>query len=266
MIEKIYQIYYINNVRNNNNKMIVSLGGNCALCHQLIKYDLRRYAFPFDWCKIKIDQLKHVLDNLNKTEYITFEIKKFSENHPFLFFKENEMEIKQEEEPYTKFEEVLKNSEFLKKSEKDGSYILQNKYKIEFAHELIKEKDLSEFKKIMETRFDRFLNIPEILEKDEKIYFLYFEPNIKNVKKDATNYQIVFNKLKQIFGSSSRQIHFYIIYSSLGEKDKDLEQYLIKFQKNTEILLFQIFKLNEKYDFHWTYDFLDWEKLFLNIF
>ena len=60
---------------------MISLGGNCSITYQLNKYNLREKAYPFDWCKISINQLLNVLEN-NFDNYVdTLTIKKYSENH-----------------------------------------------------------------------------------------------------------------------------------------------------------------------------------------
>ena len=77
--------------------MFISLGGNCSVCYQLNKYNIRTVAYPFDWCKISINQLISVLSN-DFDNYDSIKIYKYSENH--------------------------------------NSYLLKNDYDITFAHEI----------------------------------------------------------------------------------------------------------------------------------
>ncbi len=43
--------------------MFISLGGNCSVCYQLNKYNIRTVAYPFDWCKISINQVDNNIFN-----------------------------------------------------------------------------------------------------------------------------------------------------------------------------------------------------------
>jgi hypothetical protein len=85
--------------------MFISLGGNCSICYQLKKYGtnlnffrnlsfsvnrknyvflvingFREVAYPFDWCKISMNQLISVLSN-DFHNYDSIKIYKYSENH-----------------------------------------------------------------------------------------------------------------------------------------------------------------------------------------
>ena len=64
----------------------VSLGGNCAPCYQLRKYNLYKNSMPFDWCKLSIDKLIHVLNNKFEN-YSDILIKKFQKIFLFYIFK-----------------------------------------------------------------------------------------------------------------------------------------------------------------------------------
>ena len=65
-------------------KCIVSLGGNCAVSYQLKKYGYRYSSYPFDWCKMNLDQLNKVLEN-DFQDFNNVSIYKFSENHKLIY-------------------------------------------------------------------------------------------------------------------------------------------------------------------------------------
>jgi len=123
----------------------ISLGGNCSITYQLIKYNLRTCAYPFDWCKLSLNQLINVLDN-NFLDYSdTLKITNVS---------------------YTHKHNITNHP----------SLILSNKYKIKYAHEIINNDELFEFKLKMNKRIDRFINL------QEKIKFIRIELEpIKNI-------------------------------------------------------------------------------------
>lgn len=102
---------------------IISLGGNCAVTYQLVKRGLRDKAYPFDWCKVSMNQLISALEN----DFIGFDdviIKKLSDMH-------------------------------LDKLERP-TLLLTNRYKITFAHEILDELELKEFKNSLKRRIVRF--------------------------------------------------------------------------------------------------------------
>ena len=43
--------------------IFISLGSNCSVTYQMIKYNIRTYAYPFDWCALTINQLIKILEN-----------------------------------------------------------------------------------------------------------------------------------------------------------------------------------------------------------
>jgi len=103
----------------------VSLGCSCATAFQLNKLNLRKESYPFDWCKISIRQLNLVLEN-DFNDFGKIDKKKWSDNH--------------------------------------NSYIAENKYKCQFAHEIINdlenkmEKRIDRFKRLKNPIFIRFEN------------------------------------------------------------------------------------------------------------
>ena len=87
----------------------VSLGSQCSVAYHLKRLHLNHYSYPFDWCKLNIKKLINVLEN-NFRDFSVIKFKKYSLNHKYLI-----------------------NSEITN----INSIIIQNKYGIKFAHEII---------------------------------------------------------------------------------------------------------------------------------
>lgn len=102
---------------------MISLGSNCSITYQLNKYNKRKEAYPFDWCKISVNQLLKVLENNFSNYTDSLEIKKYSENH--------------------------------------DSYIITNSYNIQYAHEVI-TNNIDDFKISLSNRIERFNNLDNI--------------------------------------------------------------------------------------------------------
>ena len=133
--------------------MYISLGGNCSITYQLNKYNLRNeacpseklsntlYYCPFDWAKIKINQLINVLENNFNNYAESLQIKRFSDSHQ--------------------------------------SYIITNDYSIQFAHEVVnidKINSLDDFKDKIKRRITRFQNLSSNY--DDKITFIRIELDV----------------------------------------------------------------------------------------
>lgn len=116
----------------------ISLGSTCAVSYN-IKKILQQETYPFDWCKIKLNQLENILSQDFK-DFENIEIYKFSENHLY--------------------------------NDKTGSYILRNKYNVTFAHEVLEKYELNEFKK-------RLIRRIKLFKKLENPIFIRFEINDK---------------------------------------------------------------------------------------
>jgi hypothetical protein len=136
---------------------MISLGGNCSITYQLNNYNLREKAYPFDWCKISINQLLQVLEN-NFNNYVeTITIKKYSENH--------------------------------------DSYLATNIYNIQFAHE-INDYNLIDFKNSLTNRIQRFQNLNDVtflrieLEPVKEDYINKIEKLVELLSKYASNFII----------------------------------------------------------------------------
>ena len=133
--------------------MYISLGGNCSITYQLNKYNLRNeacpseklsntlYYCPFDWAKIKINQLINVLENNFENYAESLQIKKYSDSHQ--------------------------------------SYIITNDYSIHFAHEVVnidELKELDDFKDKIKRRITRFKNLSSNY--SDKITFIRIELDV----------------------------------------------------------------------------------------
>lgn len=117
--------------------VLVPLGENCSIAYNLKELNLRNESYPFDWCKMSINQLNKVLINDFK-DFSDVTIKKFSENHVM-------------------FEEIFEENceeNCTRSLSKQGSYLLTNKYNITFAHE-----DVYLLKQKLERRIIRFKNL-----------------------------------------------------------------------------------------------------------
>tara|TARA_Y100000780_G_scaffold179369_1_gene164788 strand:- start:93296 stop:93868 length:573 start_codon:yes stop_codon:yes gene_type:complete len=105
----------------------VSLGSNCSVAYQLVKYGKRLEAYPFDYCIIPLNKLIEVLLESFK-EYSDVEVHKLSKNHKIF-------------------------------DSDESSYIVKNKYNVKFAHELTKKEDVKNFSKRLDIRIKRFLDL-----------------------------------------------------------------------------------------------------------
>lgn len=117
-------------------KIYIPLGSNCSVAKQLQTHKLRKFALPFDWCKLDINKLINVLEN----NFIDFEKLEYIK-------KSNKHNILDED-----------NFEFIPNT---SSLVLKNSYGIKFAH-MIKENDTEQIKELENkfiTRIERFKNI-----------------------------------------------------------------------------------------------------------
>lgn len=137
----------------------ISLGNTCGLAFQLKETGLRTQTFPFDWCKITINQLNKVLYN-NFNKFNKLEVLKYSNNH--------------------------------------DSYLLKNPYNITFAHELyqINDYQINQLENIINERIINFINLKNkhIRFIIHKSFFDSIELNklIKNLQKYFTNFKIFY--------------------------------------------------------------------------
>jgi hypothetical protein len=153
--------------------LYISLGNTCAIAHQLKDTGLRTQSFPFDWCKISLNQLNKVLNN-DFENFNDLKVIKFSDNHP------------------------LENCDH-------GSYLLKNPYNILFAHELYKinNYNINNLKSIINNRVINFKNA-----KNENIRFVIHKSFIDNsgLNKLISNLQQFFTNFKIIYITNSNNI------------------------------------------------------------
>ena len=181
----------------------VSLGGNCAVAYQLDIRKLSNARYPFDWCNMTIHQLIDTLDN-NFNNFEDINIVKKSEKH--VCFKTND----------------------------NYSLILKNKYNIKFAHELLKDSDIENFKKKIRRRIERFNLLKEPV-------FIRLELQNKDKKYLSMMYNSLYKKLLKKF----TKCKLIIIVN------KHLETYDNIFQINFD-----------NFDSNWKYNSIDWDNIF----
>lgn len=128
----------------------ISLGSNCCVSWHLRSHNMQSLSLPFDWCNMTINQLVDVLNNDFK-DFEKLKIKKFSPNHP-----------------------LIENNN----TSNSGSYILENPYKIKFAHEITNETELINLSQSIMRRINRFRTI---LDNADKICFYRIELKNTNV-------------------------------------------------------------------------------------
>jgi hypothetical protein len=167
----------------------ISLGGNCSISYQLKKLNLKNISYPFDWCKVSINQLIKVLENdfIKYTESLS--IYKFSELH----------------------HNFITNDKY--------SLILKNNYNITFAHELCDVNNLDIYKEKIERRIKRFKDIKE---NTDLIIFTRIELNI--IKE---NYKDKVIKLCEILDKYSNNYILKLVINSCIEFDNLPENVVI---------------------------------------
>ena len=184
----------------------ISLGSNCSVAYQLQKRNLKTKSYPFDWCKISILQLVKVLNNDFNNYVNTLEIKKISYNHISIFG--------------------------------DYSLILKNKYDIQFAHEIIKDEELDNFKIKLDQRITNFKSLAS-----DPITFIRIE--LKPIKQIYEQYII---KLVELLKKYSSNFILKIIINS--------NIIFTKLPDNVQIIKFS------KFDSYWQMNHIDWDSLF----
>lgn len=112
----------------------ISFGSNCALTYQFNKLGIRTNSYPFDWCKISLDQLILVLTN-NFNDFLeSVKFEKFSPVHNLFDISSNK---------------ILDLD----------SAIFTNKYNVQFAHEFTINYELEDFKQKLKQRIERFCSV-----------------------------------------------------------------------------------------------------------
>jgi hypothetical protein len=163
-----------------------SLGGNCAPAFQLKVYGKRKFALPFDWCKMNTKMLLSVL----KEDFKDFTILKFfkiSNQHP-------------------NFEKLI-----------NSSLVLKNNYGIQFAHELSSESEIEIFSCNLKKRIDRFKSL-------KNPTFIRLETQNLNHNQIKLYYDIEV-ELKKIFGVFKLILVSNLEYQSVFTQWIKLEQF-----------------------------------------
>lgn len=167
--------------------ILVPLGENCSIAYNLKELNLRNKSYPFDWCKMSINQLNKVLMNDFK-DFSNITIKKFSENH--VIIKEHGSKQNQ------------------------GSYLLTNKYNITFAHEDVLSLYLSKQK--LERRIIRFKNL-------RNLYPIFIMGTSKVTPNLNLNIKILKENLKKYCGTKFKLR--VVKFENLGEWNCDSWKY-----------------------------------------
>ena len=175
-------------------KSFVSLGGNCAVTYQLNKLKLRNKAYPFDWSQIKINKIIDAFES-NFNNFTKVSVEKYSENHQ--------------------------------------SYLVSNPYG-KFAHEVLRDKDITSFTSQLERRIVRLKEIKN--------------PTFVRIEtynfKDITSYQNYWIKLCKIFDTMYDNYQIILISKFNPKLDK------IKWYHYNS------------FDSDWTNDKLNWFNIF----
>jgi hypothetical protein len=198
----------------------ISLGSNCSITYQLDKLGLRKHAFPFDWAKISLPQLLEILTTDFDDFVESLELVKISTSHPIIIYDSNNS---------------IDSNELSSKS--SGSYILTNKYKIKYAHELEEKYKLDELKNNISKRINRFKFLG-----DKNIIFVRIE--LKPLNQSWYSNIIKLNNLLYKYSNNFKII--LIICSDL------------EFNFPSNIIIYHY----DKFVPDWKMDFIDWVNIF----
>jgi len=177
-----YKLRYFITVNIFLRKSIISLGGDCSVCYQLNKLGLRNKSYPFDWCKMSLNNLINIMENDFK-DFERVELKRYSQNHK--------------------------------------SYILKNDY-VEFAHEVLEKNKIDNFSQRLKIRVERFkrlknpvfINIENKIIKNKAMYKSKWLKLIKLLR-------LYFNNFKIILLSNINPEIDEIRFKYYGEKTED---------------------------------------------
>jgi len=213
----------------------ISLGADCSVAYQLRIHNLRRTAYPFDWCKCKINQLLDAL-KCKLTNFETIEIVKLSVNHPKLDFEISDTKTSAEDE-------TEKNT--------SSSYIVKNIFGMTLAHELTSSTQLPIYQsRIIERiiRFNKLLDDVSSASNSIKIHFIR-----KEFEKINSSYKKKLLELVEILRISNETYLTIICHYDSGYpilKDLHLEI------PNLRIIYFKEFEAD------WRCPNLDWTTIF----
>lgn len=188
---------------------IIPLGNNCSVAYQMNKLRVRNVSYPFDWCASTLPKINKILKDNFKDFSSSLKIKKKSYKH------------------------IPVRSLFKHDVENNWSYIISNKYGINFAHEVINTKSLDEFKESMIRRIDRFMNLKNPI-------FVRLE--LKKVNK--SNYKKLISLLDNYFTN-----YKLIVLSNQIIKDTEKINFI---------------KINKTF-IDWKYDNIDWKTILCDV-
>lgn len=203
-------------IRQNN---IISFGNNCSIAYQLNKLNVRNSAYPFDWCSSTLQKLINVLQNSFIDYSSSLKFKKKSDNHL----------------PVSQLNDKTKLLNTINDDDLDYSYILQNKYNIDFAHEVLTENTIENFKKSLDRRIERF-----------KCSINPLFIRLENKKVNITNYELLLSILDKYF-----QQNYKIIVISTFKCPRIINN-KIKFIYTSNPFI------------NWQYDNINWKEILIN--
>jgi hypothetical protein len=209
-----------------NAKGMISLGGTCAVAYHLKGQRIRG---PFDWVKISIKQLNSVLD-ARFADYSSLTIKKFSTKHPLIGDGGDGdggggggSDDGGSHQP------------------EDGSFILVNSYKVQFAHQVLKESDIASYTVKLEEIIRCFLG--ERDRERDSLTFVRFETG-----KLSSDYEKELEKLLKSLRYLNHGCKLILIIH------KDERGKLSAFEDVQHVII----KVYKRYEEDWRYPSIDW--------
>jgi hypothetical protein len=220
----------------------VSLGGSCAVAYHL-RQNIENFSrMPFDWVKITIQQLNEVLKTDFDSRYTDLVIKKFSENHPFI-------------------------DDHGKIDDNQGSFILVNSLKIQFAHQIVEKGGVETFIPLLKQRINSFRNLSggdgENGDDDGddgeegQIKFVRLETS-RIGKNYLTDLELLCQNLRKYSGSRSISLILIVHAESLSLFDKYNDKEGNKYINGCKVILYTF----PEFDSDWKYPEIDWSGIF----
>ena len=193
--------------------LIVSLGGNCSVAHNLRYRGMRPFSLPFDWCYMEDESP------------IVYLLKAFENNFQDFFLKEN-LEL----QPATPEHAIIYKDRI-------SGYYFPN----HFPEKIKKDKDYSEVAKKIKRRIERLY---QKIKESKKILFIL----ATSFDTDSSNILALSKKLNTLF--PDKQLDFRIMrFSSKENKEKILNQNVTCYQYQRKINNYDFKKTN----FDWAF-------------
>lgn len=182
----------------------ISLGGNCAVTNILNRLSLRKEAYPFDWAKISMNSLNNVLYNDYKDYSSTIKLHKFSEKH-------------------------------------DSSFIVNNLYNVQFAHEIFKSKSDNEMSTFIKSLNKRIIRMNKL--KTLKKYPIF-------IRLETFNYKGNYDTLVKYLDNNYFDYKLIIITNNYHLSKENQNIY------NSRVIYYYM-----NYDENWKYENIRWNDI-----